>query len=102
MHPTHNNTRELGNGEQLRPTDYIWLEGATDDEPDEFIPLGHEWDGHILDGSEDYAFVRIVQESALESLCREYGIDTPLGIAILKIELTATKDINHLIKRSQL
>jgi hypothetical protein len=102
MHPTHNNTRELGNGEQLRPTDYIWLEGENDDEPDEFIPLGHEWDGHILDGSEDYAFVRIVQESALESLCREYGIDTPLGIAILKIELTATKDINHLIKRSQL
>ena len=102
MHPTHNNTRELGNGEQLRPTDYIWLEGELDGDPDEFLALGQEWEGHILDGSEDYAFVRIVQESAFEGLCREYGIDTDEGAAILKILLTTAKDINHLLKRKQL
>jgi hypothetical protein len=86
MHPTHNNTRELGNGEQLRPTDYIWLEGENLTMTQmNFWHLGHEWDGHILDGSEDYAFVRIVREDAFESLCREYGIDTDEGAAILKI-----------------
>jgi hypothetical protein len=34
------NTSELGNGEQLRPTDYIWMEGENDDDPDEFLALG--------------------------------------------------------------
>jgi hypothetical protein len=47
-------------------------------------------------------FVRIVQESAFEGLCREYGIDTDEGAAILKILLTTAKDINHLLKRKQL
>jgi hypothetical protein len=107
-YPTAENTRELGNGEQLHPDDYIWaqapclLDTPSDDEystEDEFLPLGPEWDGHILDGSEDYAFVRLIQQPALEGICEQYGIDTELGVCILKILIVASADINHVIKR---
>ena len=103
-YPTAENTRELGNGEQLRDSDYIWVsvdlaEGDEGDTQDEFLPLGPEWDGHLLLGGEDYTFVRLIQPSALEGICDQYGIDTELGVCILKILIVAAADINHTIKR---
>jgi hypothetical protein len=102
MHPTEHNTRDLGVGEQLRATDFIWMESYDDGFPAEFIPVGAEFTNHILDGTEDYVFCRIIQQSPLEAICEEYGIDTDEGVAILKILLTTAKDINHLLKRKQL
>jgi hypothetical protein len=100
MQPTIENTRDLGVGEQIRATDFIWME-QSDEFSAEFIPVGPEFADQILDGSEDYTFCRIVQPSPLEAICEEYGIDTDEGAAILKILLTTAKDINHLLKRNQ-
>jgi hypothetical protein len=102
MYPTEHNTRDLGVGETIRATDYIWMESYDDGFPDEFIPVGAEFTDHILDGTEDYVFSRIIQQSAFDGICEEYGIDTDAGAAILKIFLTTAKDINHLLKRKQL
>ena len=79
------NTRWLGVGDTIRATDFIALQ---DDESQyDFIPVGLEYDGQILDGTEDYEFRRLIVESPLDLLALEYDIQTEMGRAALLVAL---------------
>ena len=88
MQPNQENTRELGVGESLRVTDFVFMDD--DDQRrfiSEYIPVTKELDGYILDGSEDYTYVRIKNHgylSPLEALMDEYQIDNPIFVDLVK------------------
>ena len=85
MNITIENTRWLGIGDTIRATDFIALQ---DDEGQyDFIPVGLEFDGQIIDGTEDYEFRRLIVESPLDLLALEYDIQTEMGRAALLVAL---------------
>ena len=86
------NTRWLGVGDTIRATDFIALQ---DDESQyDFIPVGLEFDGQIIDGTEDYEFRRLIVESPLDLLALEYDIQTEMGrqALLVALENVATLD----------
>ena len=92
MNITLENTRHLGVGDTVRATDFIALQ---DDESQyDFIAVGPEFDGHILDGTEDYEFRRLNVQDPVDLLCIEYDIQTDMGRAalVISIENVATLD----------
>ena len=85
MNITIENTRWLGVGDTIRATDFIALQ---DDELQyDFIGVGLEFDGQIIDGTEDYEFRRLIVESPLDLLALEYDIQTEMGRAALLVAL---------------
>ena len=85
MNITIENTRWLGIGDTIRATDFIALQ---DDEGQyDFIPVGLEFDGQIIDGTEDYEFRRLIVESPIDLLALEYDIQTEMGRAALLVAL---------------
>ena len=86
MKPTPSNTRELGVGDSLLTSDFIWIEGEAGEDSD-FIPVGREHAGIVLDGSEDFEFRRFIVESPIDAICKEYAIDTDMGREALYIAL---------------
>ena len=78
MNPTSENTRLLGVGETLHANDYILID-------EDFIPVGREHTGHIVNGDEDFDFVRITTIDPLEALADAYGIETEMGREALRI-----------------
>lgn len=92
MNITIENTRWLGTGDTIRSTDYIAMQ---DDEGQyDFIPVGLEFDGQIIDGTEDYEFRRLIVESPLDLLALEYDIQTEMGrqALLVALENVATLD----------
>lgn len=85
MKPNLSNTRELGVGDAVRKTDFIYME--TDEPEGEFIPVENVDDGHVLDGTEDLRVRRFIVESPIEQICREYCIQTDMGREALYIAL---------------
>ena len=94
MKPTLSNTRELGVGESLLASDFLFIEGETEEEND-FIPVGREYDGHLLDGSEELTFRRFTVESPIDAICKEYAIDTDMGREALYIALENVALLNR-------
>ena len=86
MNITMENTRWLGIGDTIRATDFIALQD--DENQYDFIPVGLEFDGQIIDGTEDYEFRRLIVESPLDLLALEYDIQTEMGRAALLIALS--------------
>ena len=85
MNVNMDNTRWLGIGDTIRATDFIALQ---DDESQyDFITVGGEYDGHILDGTEEYEFRRLNVQDPVDLLCIEYDIQTEMGRAALVIAL---------------
>ena len=85
MNITIENTRWLGTGDTIRSTDYIAMQ---DDEGQyDFIPVSLEYDGMIIDGTEDYEFRRLNVQDPIELLCLEHDIQTEMGRAALCIAL---------------
>ena len=85
MNITLENTRWLGTGDTIRSTDYIAMQD--DENQYDFIAVGGEYDGHILDGTEEYEFRRLNVQDAVDLLCIEYDIQTEMGRAALVIAL---------------
>ena len=66
MNVNMDNTRWLGIGDTIRATDFIALQ---DDESQyDFITVGSEYDGHILDGTEEYEFRRLNVQDPVDLL----------------------------------
>jgi hypothetical protein len=86
------NTRWLGIGDTVRANDFIALQD--DENQYDFITVGGEYDGHILDGTEEYEFRRLNVEDPVDLLCIEYDIQTDMGRAalVISIENVATLD----------
>ncbi len=97
MKPNLFNTRELGVGDSLLRSDFIFIED--DDDPIEgdadFIPVGREHDGHIIDGTEELTFRRFTVESPIDAICKEYAIDTDMGREALYIALENVALLNR-------
>lgn len=92
MNVNMDNTRWLGVGDTVRATDFIALQ---DDESQyDFIAVGGEYDGHILDGNEEYEFRRLIVESPIDLLALEYDIQTEMGrqALLVALENVATLD----------
>ena len=86
MNITIENTRHLGVGDQVKATDYVAMQ---DDESQyDFICVGSEYDGHILDGTEEYEFRRLNVQDPLDLIALEYDIQTEMGRAALLIALS--------------
>jgi len=92
MNITLENTRWLGTGDTIRSTDYIAMQD--DENQYDFIAVGGEYDGHILDGTEEYEFRRLNVQDPVDLLCIEYDIQTEMGRAalIIALENVATLD----------
>jgi hypothetical protein len=84
MNPTSENTRLLGVGETLRYNDYILID-------EDFIPVGREHTGHIVNGDEDFDFVRITTIDPFNALADAYGIKTDIGRDALRIAMITSK-----------
>lgn len=85
MNITLENTRWLGVGDTIHASDYIAL--ADDENQYDFIAVGGEYDGHILDGTEEYEFRRLNVQDPVDLLCIEYDIQTDMGRAALVISI---------------
>ena len=85
MNITLENTRHLGVGDAVNASDYIAL--ADDENQYDFIAVGGEYDGHILDGTEEYEFRRLNVQDPVDLLCIEYDIQTDMGRAALVISI---------------
>jgi hypothetical protein len=92
MNVNMDNTRWLGVGDTVRANDFIALQD--DENQYDFITVGGEYDGHILDGTEEYEFRRLNVEDPVDLLCIEYDIQTAMGRAalVIAIENVATLD----------
>lgn len=92
MNVNMDNTRWLGVGDTVRANDFIALQD--DENQYDFITVGGEYDGHILDGTEEYEFRRLNVEDPVDLLCIEYDIQTDMGRAalVISIENVATLD----------
>lgn len=86
MNVTIENTRWLGTGDTIRSTDYIAMQD--DENQYDFICVGGEYNGHILDGTEEYEFRRLIVESPIDLIAVEYDIQTEMGREALLIALS--------------
>ena len=85
MNITIENTRWLGTGDTIRSTDYIAMQ---DDEGHyDFIPVSLEYDGMIIDGTEDYEFRRLNVQDPIDLICIENDIVTMMGRAALVVAI---------------
>ena len=85
MNITIENTRWLGTGDTIRSTDYIAMQ---DDEGQyDFIPVSLEYDGMIIDGTEDYEFRRLNVQDPIDLICIENDIVTMMGRAALVVAI---------------
>jgi hypothetical protein len=64
-----NNTRLLGIGETVLPTDFCFIDG-------DFMLVDHPEVGHIVDGDEMYEYRRGLQGCPYEAMCAELGLNT--------------------------
>lgn len=85
MNITMENTRWLGVGDTVRATDFIALQD--DENQYDFIAVGGEYDGHILDGTEEYEFRRLNVQDPIDLLCIEHEIVTEMGRAALVVAI---------------
>jgi hypothetical protein len=69
MHINIENTRLLGIGETVLPTDYCHIDG-------DFMLVDHPEVGHIVDGDEFYEYRRSLQGCPYEAMCAELGLIT--------------------------
>lgn len=79
------NTRHLGVGDQVKATDYIAMQD--DENQYDFICVGGEYDGHILDGTEEYEFRRLNVQDPVDLICIENDIVTMMGRAALVVAI---------------
>ena len=63
------NTRLLGIGETVLPTDYCHIDG-------DFMLVDHPEVGHIVDGDEFYEYRRSLQGCPYEAMCAVLGLTT--------------------------
>ena len=85
MNVNMDNTRWLGVGDQVRATDYIAI--ADDESQYDFIAVGGEYDGHILDGTEEYEFRRLNVQDPVDLICIENDIVTDMCRAALVVAI---------------
>ena len=64
-----NNTRLLGIGETVLPTDFCFIDG-------DFMIVDCPEVGHIIDGDEMYDYRRGLQGCPYEAMCAELGLTT--------------------------
>jgi hypothetical protein len=69
MHINIENTRLLGIGETVLPTDYCHIDG-------DIMLVDHPEVGHIVDGDEFYEYRRGLQGCPYEAMCAELGLIT--------------------------
>ena len=69
MHIDLENTRLLGIGETVLPTDFCFIDG-------DFMLVDHPEVGHIVDGDEFYEYRRSLQGCPNEAMCAELGLTT--------------------------
>jgi len=62
-----NNTRLLGIGETVLPTDFCFIDG-------DFMIVDCPEVGHIIDGDEMYEYRRSLQGCPYEAMCAELGL----------------------------
>ena len=67
MHINIDNTRLLGIGETVLPTDYCFIDG-------DFMLVDHPEVDHIVDGDEFYEYRRSLQGCPYEAMCAELGL----------------------------
>jgi hypothetical protein len=85
MNITIDNTRHLGVGDTIFATDYIAMQD--DENQYDFIAVGGEYDGHILDGTEEYEFRRLNVQDPIDLICIENDIVTMMGRAALVVAI---------------
>ena len=85
MNVNMDNTRWLGVGDTVRATDFIALQD--DENQYDFICVGGEYDGHILDGTEEYEFRRLNVQDPIDLICIENDIVTEMGRAALVVAI---------------
>jgi hypothetical protein len=89
MNPSIENTRELGVGDRIdAATSFIAQE--TEDGTD-LVPVGHEYEGHIVEGDEFYTFRRLIVESPIDALSRELGLQTDIAKKALEVAAECIK-----------
>jgi hypothetical protein len=69
MHINIENTRLLGIGETVLPTDFCFIDG-------DFMIVDCPEVGHIIDGDEMYDYRRGLQGCPYEAMCAELGLIT--------------------------
>jgi hypothetical protein len=74
MTPHIHNTRALGNGDTILPTDFVIIPATEADDIPDFMPVDEPEVGRILDGSEFHEYRRYTQVDPFDQICNENGI----------------------------
>lgn len=91
MTPHPHNTRALGNGDTIQPTDFVIIPATSPDEEPEFLPVEEPEVGRILDGSEFHEYRRFTVEDPIQTILNENGITEEISRKVFTEFITCLK-----------
>ena len=98
MTPHNGNTRSLGNGDTIQPTDFVIIPATADNTEAEFMPVDEPEVGRILDATEYYEYRRFTVIDPIDQICMDNGIITNMGREAL---LVAIQNVALLDRKQQ-
>jgi hypothetical protein len=85
MNISYENTRALGIGEKVLPTDFCYIESDCNDKAPYLAYVDEPEVGHIVNGEEFYEYRRSLQGDPYEAMFAELGLQTDMAKEAFKI-----------------
>ena len=85
MNVNYENTRALGVGEKVLPTDFCYIESSPGDRAPYLAYVDEPEVGHIVNGEEFYEYRRSLQGDPYEAMFAELGLQTDMAKEAFKI-----------------
>ena len=85
MNISYENTRALGVGEKVLPTDFCYIQRTAGDRAPYLAYVDEPEVGHIINGEEYYEYRRSLQGDPYEAMFAELGLQTDMAKEAFKI-----------------
>ena len=85
MNVNYENTRALGIGEKVLPTDFCYIESSPGDRAPYLLYVDEPEVGHIVNGEEFYEYRRSLQGDPYEAMFAELGLQTDMAKEAFRI-----------------
>jgi len=85
MNVNYENTRALGIGEKVLPTDFCYIESDCNDKAPYLLYVDEPEVGHIVNGEEFYEYRRSLQGDPYEAMFAELGLQTDMAKEAFRI-----------------
>ena len=100
MNISYENTRALGIGEKVLPTDFCYIESDCNDKAPYLSYVDEPEVGHIVNGEEFYEYRRSLQGDPYEAMFAELGLQTDMAkeafrIVCENVRIMDTKQLDY-------